>query len=345
MMPDSELWSLGLSIAAFVAAALAITVAGVLLTERAERLAVVTGLGELLIGAVLIGAVTSLSGLVTSITAAHAGHASLAVSNSLGGIAAQTTFLAIADMAYRRANLEHAAASEANLQQGAVLIVLLALPMAAMARPDLAVFGVHPVSLLIVAGYLFGLRLIGAAHKQPMWRPRITSETKRGKESKVAAPPGGMVALWLSFAALAVLVGGAGWTLARATISLSAHAGITETLAGGVLTAITTSLPELVVAIAAVRRGALALAVGDILGGNAFDVLFLAAADVAYRGGSIYGAVSATEVFWVALAILLVGVLLVGLLRREKHGIANIGFESVLVLTLYVLGVAALVTA
>ena len=46
-----------------------------------------------------------------------------------------------------------------------------------------------------------------------------------------------------------------------------------------------------------------------------------------------------------ALAILLVGVLLVGLLRREKHGIANIGFESVLVLVLYVLGVTALVTA
>lgn len=113
-------WSLELSIAAFVAAALVIGVAGVLLTARAERLAVVTGLGELLTGAVLIGAVTSLSGLVTSITAAYGGHASLAVSNSLGGIAAQTVFLAIADMAYRRANLEHAAASEANLLQGAV---------------------------------------------------------------------------------------------------------------------------------------------------------------------------------------------------------------------------------
>lgn len=343
-MTGSEPWSLGLSIAAFVAAALIIAVAGVLLTARAERLAVVTGLGELLTGAVLIGAVTSLSGLVTSITAAHAGYASLAVANSLGGIAAQTAFLAIADMAYRRANLEHAAASEANLQQAAVLIVLLALPMAAMARPELALFGVHPVSLLIVAGYLFGLRLIDAAHERPMWRPRMTSETECENKSKGAAPRGSTTALWLSFAVLAALVAGAGWTLARAAISLSAHAGISETLAGGVLTAITTSLPELVVAIAAVRRGALTLAVGDILGGNAFDVLFLAAADVAYRDGSIYAAVSTTEVFWVALAILLVGVLLVGLLRREKHGIANIGFESVLVLVLYVLGVTALVT-
>ena len=113
-MPGADPWSLGQSILAFAAAALVIAVCGVLLTARAERLARVTGLGELLTGAVLIGAVTSLSGLVTSITAAHAGHASLAVSNSLGGIAAQTAFLAVADMAYRRANLGKSTASETS---------------------------------------------------------------------------------------------------------------------------------------------------------------------------------------------------------------------------------------
>ena len=344
-MINGDPWSLSLSIAAFIVAACVITAGGVLLTAKAERLAQATGLGELLTGAVLIGAVTSLSGLVTSITAAHAGHASLAVSNSLGGIAAQTVFLAVADMAYRQANLEHAAASEANLLQGAILIALLALPMFAMAQPDLAVFGVHPVSLLVVAGYLFGLRLLGQARKHPMWRPRVTHETKPEKKGKVAHPRRGLILLWLTFALLAVLVGGAGWTLARAAISLSVHAGLAETVVGGVLTAITTSLPELVVAVAAVRRGALALAVGDILGGNAFDVLFLSAADAAYRGGSIYAAISVTEVFWVALAILLVGILLVGLLRREKHGVGNIGFESVLLLALYFLGIMSLATA
>jgi len=110
-------WPLPLSAGVFAAAALFIGVAGVLLTAKAERLARITGLGELLTGAVLIGLVTSLSGLVTSVTAAHAGHASLAVSNSLGGIAAQTLFLAVADTLHREANLEHAAASEANMLQ------------------------------------------------------------------------------------------------------------------------------------------------------------------------------------------------------------------------------------
>ncbi|NIQ53654.1 MAG: sodium:calcium antiporter, partial [Gemmatimonadetes bacterium] len=39
---------------------------------------------------------------------------------------------------------------------------------------------------------------------------------------------------------------------------------------------------------AAVRQGALTLAVSDIVGGNFFDVLFVAAADLAFLQGSIY---------------------------------------------------------
>ena len=96
-----------------------------MLTRRAEEIAKITGLGDLLTGAILIGAVTSLSGSIMSVSATWNGDASLAVSNAVGGIAVQTTFLAIADMTYRRANLEHAAASEPNLLQGVVLVGLL----------------------------------------------------------------------------------------------------------------------------------------------------------------------------------------------------------------------------
>ena len=101
-----------------------------------------------------------------------------------------------------------------------------------------------------------------------------------------------------------------------------------------------TSLPELVTSVAAVRRGALTLAVGGIIGGNAFDTLFVAASDIAYRDGSIYHHVSNSVLLWVALSILMTGVLLMGLLRREKHGLGKIGFESVTLIGLYFAGVA-----
>ena len=78
------------------------------------------------------------------------------------------------------------------------------------------------------------------------------------------------------------------------------------------------------------------LAVGGIIGGNAFDTIFIAFSDIAYRGGSIYHAISDRQVYLISLTILMTGILLLGLLRREKRGIANIGFESFLVVVLYV---------
>ena len=118
------------------------------------------------------------------------------------------------------------------------------------------------------------------------------------------------------------------------------HTWLSEAAVGVLLTAVVTSLPELVTSVAAVRRGALTLAVGGIIGGNAFDTLFVAASDIAYRDGSIYHHISSNVLLWVALSILMTGVLLMGLLRREKHGLGKIGFESVTLIGLYFAGVA-----
>jgi cation:H+ antiporter len=234
------------------------------------------------------------------------------------------------------------APSEGSLLTGVLLVVLLALVLLAFAIPGVSILGVHPVSFLLVWVYVAGLRMVANAQSEPMWKPRTTTLTRQdtGEEKVAADQPLGPLAL--RFAVLAILVGGAGWTLAQSAFVIAQITGIGESVVGGVLTAVTTSLPELVVAIVAVRRGALALALGDILGGNAFDVLFLAAADAAYREGSIYAALSSADVFWAALSILLVGILLMGILRREQHGIGNIGFESAAILFAYFAGVAAL---
>jgi hypothetical protein len=93
--------SLGTAVALFCAATVAIVLAGTRLTGVADVLAERNGLGEAVMGAVLLGGSTSLSGIVTSVTAASNGSAELAVSNAVGGIAVQTVFLAVADLAYR----------------------------------------------------------------------------------------------------------------------------------------------------------------------------------------------------------------------------------------------------
>lgn len=337
--------SLEAAVALFCAATVAIVAAGTRLTGVADVLAERTGLGEAVVGAVLLGGSTSLSGIVTSVTAASNGSAELAVSNAVGGIAVQTVFLAVADLAYRGVNLEHAAASPANLAQGALLVTLLAVPLLAFSGPEVSLLGVHPATPLLLASYAFGLRVVSDVQADPMWGAKRTPETQDEEEesSEDSGFSGqSLRSLWAQFVLLGLTIGVAGWVVGRTGITISEQTGLTATVVGALLTATVTSLPELVTSVAAVRRGALALAVGGIIGGNAFDTIFIAFSDVFYRAGSIYHSISQQQVFLISLTMMLTGVLLLGLLRREQQGFANIGFESALVLLLYVGGLAFL---
>lgn len=326
----------------FIGAALVIATAGTRMTRAADRLADLTGMGEAIFGAVLLGGSTSLPGIITSVSTAYQGYAELAISNAVGGIAAQTVFLAVADMAYRKANLEHAAASVENLMQGALLSTLLAFPLLGMAGPEFSIWGINPVSVILLAAYVFGLHLVAEARSTPYWKPHETKETEEDDEDEKYATRQEMIKIWSIFGGLALVVAAAGFAVAQTGIALAEQTGLSESLVGGLFTAISTSLPELVTSIAAVRRGALSLAVGGVIGGNSFDVLFVAFADAGFREGSIYHAITDQQVFIIALTLLLTGILLLGLLRREKSGILGIGFESFLAVVLYLGGFALL---
>lgn len=338
---DPDTWSLLESVLVFLVCALVITILGTRITRIVDQLADRTGIGEAVAGAVLLGASTSLAGSVLSVTAAWNGHAELAVSNALGGIAVQTLFLVVADAVYRRANLEHAAASVPNMLQNALLIVLLAIILLAPLLPDVTLWDIHPVTPLMLILYVFGIHLVHGARTNPMWRPSQTRETREDEpEDLNMVPP--LPRLCVEFLLLMTGLGMAGWMLEPAATNIAIKTGLSQTAVGVLLTAISTSIPELVTSIAAVRRGALTLAVGGIIGGNAFDTLFTAASDIAYRPGSIYHAMPKDSTLWVALTLVMTGILMMGLIRRQEKGIARVGSESVAIVVLYFTGVVLL---
>lgn len=325
----------------FTAAAGVIAVCGVLMTGLADRLADLTGIGEAITGGMLLGAATSLSGTVVSITAALEGHASLAFANGVGGIAAQTAFLAVADLIWRRVNLEHAAADLANLFQAALLAFMLAVPLIAYGGPDIAVFGIHPASIVLVVAYIAGLRGVTFIRDQPMWRAVVTRHTREDRPDEAPASRRQLMPVLARFAALAIVLSAAGWAIAESGARISVAAGISQTAVGALMTAVATSLPELVTTVAAVRRGAAQLAVGGIIGGNVFDTLFLTLSDVAYRDGSLYHAIGRADILWVAVGLAMTAILLMGLIARERRGPAGIGVESMLLLLVYAAAVTA----
>lgn len=318
----------------FAGGAMVILVAGISLVRVADALADRTGLGEAVTGALLLGGVTSLPGLAASLTGAWNGFPQMAVSNAVGGIAAQTVFLVVADFTHKSANLEHAAASQTNLFQGALLMALLALPLLAANADVFQHWRVHPASVLMVVVYFTGVKVAAVVRVEAMWRPKQTVHTREDvpeEQHKEAS----LTRLTLMFVGLGLLTALAGWIMGKAGVRMITDAGWKESLVGGVFTALASSLPELVTTVAAVRRGAFTLAVSGIVGGNAFDTLFVAASDVAYGTGSIYHAMGRAQEFMLAMSIVMTAILVAGLIRRERSGPANIGTEGVLLILCY----------
>jgi cation:H+ antiporter len=324
-------WGLLPSLVGLAVSVGVLVLAGTRLTRTADELADRTGLGEAIAGALFLGAVTSLPGIVTTATGALAGDAAFALANPIGGVAVQTVWLAIADLVYRRANLEHAAASLDNLLQSLVLVAMLSLPVIAYATPALAWGWVHPVTLFIPALYAYGLVLLRRMHAAPMWSASITKETKL--DSAEDSSPRSTRELWTTLALLALVVGATGWVIGQSGLGLIEATGWSSSITGFTVTTAITSLPELVTLLAAVRLGALTLGVGSIIGGNVFDTLMIPIADIFYIDGTIYQAAGSASLVLLGGTILLTVVLAAGLLVREQRGI---GFEGIALPAIYV---------
>lgn len=331
-----DTWSLETSAAAFLLAALSTVYGGTRLAKLGDLLADRTGWGEALFGALFFGAVISASGIVMSASTALSGQAQLSYTSAVGGVAAQTAAMVVADLFHRRVNLEHAAASLQNMIFAVLLCVLLLLAACLSFTPEWALGGVHPGSLVLLIVYAAGFRVVQSSRSDPGWIARNTRATIVDEPSEAGSSRSSR-SLWAEFAGVGVVVAAGGWVIARAAESFVERGGLEASLVGALFMGLVNAIPEAVTSIAAVRRGALTLAMAGILGGNAFDVLNLAIADVAYRPGSLYHAAARDDLFLVLVSALLALILLGGMLRRQLRGPAAIGLESWMVLVLYVL--------
>ncbi len=333
-------WPLMPSVIALAVALAVIMSVGRRLASTADVLADRTGMGEAAAGALLLGAVTSLPGIGTTVVGSLNGDAQFALANPLGGIAVQTVWLAIADLMYRRSNIEHAAASLENLLQSMVLIALLSVPVIAYATPTLRVGWLHPASFAIPLVYLYGLYLLRRLRRDPMWEATQTAETRQDEPDDDADEDASTARLWWRLAALAAVVAGTGYLIGQGGLGVVAATGLPSGLVGFTLTTAITSLPELVTLLAAVRIGALSLGIGNIIGGNAFDALMIFLADATYRSGSVYTASSSAGLLLAGATIVMTVALATGLIMRDRRGV---GFEGVAIPVVYVATVILLV--
>jgi cation:H+ antiporter len=337
-MPDFGALPLPANVAIFAAAAAVVWLAGTRIAGYASTLA------ERIVGALLLGGITSLPEVATTGTAAASGNAALAVNNLLGGIAMQVAILAVADAAIGRGALSAIVARPTVLLQATLDILLLVLVATAITAGDVPFLGLGAWTTGIAAAYLLAMVIIGRSHAPQAWRPgRVVKQGAAGEQARDAAEETrstGRIAAYT--AAAAAVIFAAGYGLARSGEALAEQTGLGASFVGAVLVAIATSLPEVSSTIAAVRLGHFELAFGDIFGTNLFDVALVALADAVYAGGPVLREVGAFSVCAALLGILVTAIFLGGLIERRNKVVLRMGVDSLLVLLAYLGGLVVL---
>jgi cation:H+ antiporter len=152
--------------------------------------------------------------------------------------------------------------------------------------------------------------------------------------------------VYLRFGMAAAAVVGAGIWLSFIGDEIAETTGWGASFVGSLFLAISTSMPELVVTVAAVRLGAADMAVADILGANMLDVVAILWTDIFYTQGPILAVVSRTHLITAVVTIIMSLLVVAGLnFRRKLKTFGVISWYGPLLIGLYILGAYALFTS
>jgi len=304
--------------------------------------------GRAFVGALLLGIVTSLPEVATTVTAAAIGNAALAVNNLMGGVAMQIAVLAIVDLLFVRGALTFFSPKPVLLMSGVLLVFQLGLTLAAMAAGEFAsLLGIGLWPVLLMSVYLASMYFLYRYEGRARWvAADIPDESYRAPTSEANiflsedAYTLGQI-YWL-FAGCAVLVIVGGYAASTTGDALAVQTGLGGSFVGATFVALATSLPEVSTTYGAVRVGAYTMAVANIFGTNSLESGLLLLCDIVYREGLIINAAHRSAPFAASMGVLVTCVYLWGILERRDRTVFGMGIDSAIVLLLWAVGVGVL---
>jgi cation:H+ antiporter len=317
------------------ATALVIVLAGVRLARYGDVLGEKTGLGRSWIGVVLLAATTSLPELFTGFGAtALAALPDIALGDVLGSCMFNLLILSLMDAIQpepisARAHQGHAL----SIGFGLLLIGVAGTGLVADHRlPAIGWIGLY--SPVLIALYFWAMRII-FMHEQ-LRRARETQEV--AKELQYGETTRRAAVVHYSVAAVAVIA--AALWLPRLGAELARQTGLGEAFVGSLFIAITTSLPEIVVSLAAVRIGAVDLGIANVLGSNLFNLLILGLDDVFYRRGPLMADAGASHSVSIVAIVMMNALFLIGLTYKVMTKRFVVTWDTGAITAVYVVAVA-----
>jgi cation:H+ antiporter len=302
------------AVVTFTLLAVVVVVAGTVLAHCADAIAEATGLGRLLIGSVLLAGTTSLPELVVDIAAIRMDLPDLAVGDLLGSSMMNLMILAVLDMTrYSRGRMLSRKASAHSLSAvfGIGMTALIGVAIVTTREFESWSFlGIHAWLWLAAVAYMLGVRLVYLDQKISAV---AATEQVAATEPNHSSQPIWKAAVGFVIAAAVIVV--AGPYLAESAGKIAVLSGLGKSFVGTTLVALSTSLPELAASYAAIRMGAHDLAIGNVFGSNAFNMLLFAPLDVFCPGALL----AITSPVHVVSALVVIAAMCVVMISQLYH--------------------------
>ncbi|WP_455220791.1 sodium:calcium antiporter [Kaarinaea lacus] len=318
----------------FAVCAFVITIAGVRLSRYGDAIADKTGLGGTWIGVIMLATVTSLPELVTGISSVvFAATPDIAAGDVLGSCVFNLLIIVILDYMYRPISV-YSKASQGHILSAAFGVMLIGITgfniLLSSRGNNLQFLHIGLYTPVILVFYFIAMRTVFRYEKIQMAKFAVLEEDQYPDLTLQQA-----VVRYVIAAFLVVL---AGSFLPFIGKEIAQQMGWHESFVGTLLVAFATSLPEVVVTVAALRLGAVDMAIGNLFGSNLFNICILAIDDLLYINGPLFQHVSASHAVSAFSAMMMTGVAIVGLFYRTQTRVLKlVGWVSIFLFCVYLL--------
>jgi cation:H+ antiporter len=320
---------------AFVVCTVVIVYSGSRIAKYGDIIAEKTGLGRAWIGVVLMASVTSLPELITGIVSVtFAGVPDIAVGDVLGSCVFNMLIIAFLDAIHRPMPISAKAHQGNVLSAGFGILLLSIITGSLFLSLSLSPLGwIGPYTLLTIPLYFVAMRLIFFYEKRQLaaFLKEVATEFKyQDITTKTAV---------INYLGNAILVIASAIFLPKIGEGIAAATGLGQTFVGNIFIAVSTSLPEVVVSIAAVRMGAVDLAIGNLFGSNIFNIFILALDDIFFTKGAILSFVNPNHIISALSAIAMTTIAIIGLTYRAEKKKLFIAWDSAGIVTVYAINI------
>ncbi len=323
----------------FAVCSLLIVHSGAQLSKYGDILAEKSGLGRTFIGVFLMASVTSLPELVTGISAiAFANVPDIAVGDVVGSCVFNLFILAAMLDAIHKPLPISTSAHHGHVLSAAFGILLLSLVAFSLLFPqyNLSVQWVGISSLVCAAIYFFAIKLISSYEKKQL--AMLLRELAEEFQYKDISTTRVMISYVIN--ALVVIIAAVFLTQIGAEIAIVT--GLGQTFVGNIFMAMSSSLLEVVVSIAAVRMGAVDLAIGNLFGSNLFNIFILVIDDFLFLQGPLLSFANPTHIVSVLSAIAMTTVSIIGLTFQAEKKTLPWGWDSIVMMLIFLANVSLL---